>query len=242
MQLCLNRYPVLVVFRLIKYLAWSCLATVLVCGSARAESVSGKASTVDGDGLILFGVEHRLHGIDAVEIDQRCLDNRKRVWSCGIQAKQMLETLVKDQIVTCEWTENDRYKRPLSTCSVNDINLNAAMVYAGYAVAYRRYSERYIDVEQRARKNASGIWLGEFLMPWVHRKNGRKAAIPVPDNARPVKGNINAKGKRYYHCPQDRSYANTRITEGRGERWFSSSSEAESAGWVRPQGYSACKI
>lgn len=240
MKYPLRRCSSLVVVSLARAMALTCLLIPPFINVASADSVTGSAAAVDGDGLILFGIEHRLHGIDAVELDQGCTDHRKKAWLCGVRAKLLLESLVQGQRVTCEWTELDRFQRPLSTCSVNEINLNAAMVYAGYAVAYRRYSERYIEVEERARTNSSGIWSGEFLMPWEHRRTGKSVEIPAPDATRPIKGNINSKGKRYYHCPSDRSYANTRISEGRGERWFSTSGEAESAGWLRPPGYPAC--
>lgn len=46
-----------------------------------------------------------------------------------------------------------------------------------------------------------------------------------------IKGNINARGERIYHVPGTRSYADTRIDEARGERWFCSTGEAEGAGW-----------
>lgn len=50
-----------------------------------------------------------------------------------------------------------------------------------------------------------------------------------------IKGNINARGERIYHVPGARSYADTRIDRDRGERWFCSVGEAESAGWRAPR-------
>ncbi|MBL8200852.1 MAG: thermonuclease family protein [Chromatiales bacterium] len=49
-----------------------------------------------------------------------------------------------------------------------------------------------------------------------------------------IKGNINARGDRIYHMPGMPSYADTRIDESRGERWFCSTSDAERAGWRAP--------
>lgn len=46
-----------------------------------------------------------------------------------------------------------------------------------------------------------------------------------------IKGNINGKGERIYHLPGSPSYADTRISTAKGERWFCSEPEAQAAGW-----------
>lgn len=218
------------------------LSALLVSQSVTADTITGLAKVVDGDGLWVKGIEHRLHGIDAFEYQQGCKNAKGQILYCGLEAKRTLQSLVRDQQVTCRWTNKDRYGRALSTCFVNDINLNAAMVYTGYAMAYRRYSTEYIPYENKARQNQHGAWKGSFVMPWEHRKSGRKVSVPPPDSNRLIKGNINSKGRYYYHCPGDKSYANTRITEAKGERWFATSTEAETAGWVRPPGFVACRL
>jgi len=49
---------------------------------------------------------------------------------------------------------------------IGDTNLNAEIVRQGWAVAYRRYSEDYVEAENEARMNKRGMWAGEFEMPW----------------------------------------------------------------------------
>jgi endonuclease YncB( thermonuclease family) len=44
------------------------------------------------------------------------------------------------------------------------------MVGDDWALAYRRYSEEYIDEEKTARDNQMGIWRGEFMQPWKWRR------------------------------------------------------------------------
>ena len=226
----------------LQYSVLAVVLSVVFCSQLHAATDTGTAAMIDGDGLLMHGLEHRLHGIDAPEADQSCIDSNDRSWMCGAKAARVLDSLVKGQQVTCEWTEKDRYGRALSTCRADGINLNAAMVYTGYAVAYRRYSDRYVMYEDEARENRNGIWSGKFLMPWDHRKRGRKVEVPAPDAGRPIKGNISKKGRQYYHCPSDRSYPNTRISTAKGERWFATSLEAESAGWRRPPGYPVCQL
>jgi hypothetical protein len=50
-----------------------------------------------------------------------------------------------------------------------------------------------------------------------------------------IKGNINSKGERIFHVPGDPNYADTRIQEDEGERWFCTESEARAAGWRAPR-------
>jgi len=209
--------------------------------SIHAESDIGPAKVVDGDGLIINGNEHRLHGIDAVEIDQGCQDQQGRVWFCGQRAREVLKSLVSGEMVQCNWSEKDRWGRRLSTCSINGVDLNAAMVFTGYAIAYRQYSQRYVLIENEARKKRNGIWQGEFTRPAEHRRSGQKLAQQPPDPRRKIKGNISRNGNHYYHCPGDDSYEKTIVSEARNERWFATASEAEAAGWSRPPNFSACR-
>ena len=45
------------------------------------------------------------------------------------------------------------------------------MVFTGYAVAYRKYSKKFISQENLAKKDKLGLWVGTFEMPWDWRKN-----------------------------------------------------------------------
>jgi hypothetical protein len=49
-----------------------------------------------------------------------------------------------------------------------------------------------------------------------------------------IKGNISPEtGEHIYHLPGQKYYAKTRISPGKGERWFCSETEARAAGWRR---------
>ena len=45
------------------------------------------------------------------------------------------------------------------------------MVSNGYAVAYRKYSKKFVSEEIFAKKEKLGLWSGTFMMPWDYRKN-----------------------------------------------------------------------
>jgi len=41
----------------------------------------------DGDTLTVDGTKFRLHGIDAPEFNQICLDEKGQEWNCGVAAR-----------------------------------------------------------------------------------------------------------------------------------------------------------
>ena len=50
------------------------------------------------------------------------------------------------------------------------ININKWMVSNGYAVAYKKYSKKFVAQENIAKKEKLGLWAGTFEMPWEWRK------------------------------------------------------------------------
>jgi len=46
-------------------------------------------------------------------------------------------------------------------------------VREGWAVAYRHFSQDYVDEEEIAKRNRAGIWQGKFEMPWRWRERMR---------------------------------------------------------------------
>ena len=47
------------------------------------------------------------------------------------------------------------------------------MVRNGYAVAYKKYSKKFVSMQEIAEKNKSGLWEGSFDMPWDWRKKNK---------------------------------------------------------------------
>ena len=218
---------------------------LLVAPSAVAESplpasLSGKAVVVDGDSIHVEGHAVRIQGIDAPESRQTCVRPSTGEWDCGKAATAFLEALADRGEATCEVAEQDRYGRFLASCSIGDVDVGAAVVRNGYAVAYRRYSDRYVSDEVLAKRDAAGIWAGSFVMPERWRRGDRlrdappkKAGSESSGDCR-IKGNVSGSG-RIYHLPGSRDYDLTKIDESQGERWFCSVAEAEAAGWRAPR-------
>ena len=46
-----------------------------------------------------------------------------------------------------------------------------------------------------------------------------------------IKGNVARDGERIYHTPWSPWYGRTKISEGKGERWFCDEGAAQAAGW-----------
>ena len=207
-----------------------CVLVLLLVGSPVAFAlVPGDAvRVVDGDTLIWHGQRLRLFGIDAPESGQSC-DMNGKSWACGAWSARMLAQAVADGPVTCAARDIDRHGRTVAICHAGQTDLAQAQVMAGAAVAYARYSSRYLAEEARAKAARHGIWAGRMVMPEAHRAASR---APEPGQAGRcrIKGNIGATG-RIYHQPGQRDYTATRIDPAAGEVWFCTSAEAEAAGF-----------
>jgi Staphylococcal nuclease homologue len=125
-------------------------------------------------------------------------------------------------------------------CHRGEIDLNAAMVREGWAVAFIEYATDYLAEEARAKRDRRGIWAGRFVVPAAYRRG--EPSQSEQDSSSPrvaqaqdcsIKGNISRSGERIYHVPGGTFYDRTKIDEGAGERWFCSEEEAVAAGWRR---------
>jgi endonuclease YncB( thermonuclease family) len=148
--------------------ALSFAAVFSLAVAARADVV-GAARVIDGDTLRIDGDKIRLYGIDAPERRQGC-EAAGADYPCGIVATAwMVERTVGNQ-VRCEGKRRDRYRRLIAVCYVGGESLNAAIVKAGWALAYRRYAVEYVPAEDDARRNIRGMWAGTFEPPWQWRR------------------------------------------------------------------------
>ncbi len=130
---------------------------------------SNKAQVVDGDTIHLDGQKIRFSGIDTPEINQVCNKNDE-VIKCGILAKELLISMIGNNKVKCVNEGVDRYKRILAECFVNNQSLSKFLVREGFAFAYRKYSTKFIEDEDYAKKNKKGMWSMTFEYPWDYRR------------------------------------------------------------------------
>ncbi len=129
---------------------------------------AGPARVIDGDSIVVDGIEVRLQGIDAPEGRQACRRQGKE-WDCGEEARRVLQKIIAGQRVFCHAVKEDQHHRALAVCRVGDMELNREMVRQGFAVSYPSYRQE----EHEAKAGKLGLWSGEFEQPrdW-RRQNG----------------------------------------------------------------------
>ena len=149
------------------------LSLVLYSSASFSEKIiEGKPIIIDGDTIYVDKNKIRLHGIDAPETNQKCtLD--EETWNCGIQSTLALKNFILDKEVYCEIIDIDQYKRFVGICFVDNKNMNKYMVRNGWAIAYRYYSTLFVEDEEIAQKQKSGIWQGTFIEPYLFRKKNK---------------------------------------------------------------------
>ena len=138
-------------------------------GPKAAAEIIGVASVIDGDTLESHNRRIRLDAIDAPEAAQLCVrEGRKQ--RCGQASAFFLADLIGRRTDRCIPHDVDRYGRDIATCWLGDTNLNETMVATGQAVAYRKYSKRYVAAENAAEAARLGLWATVFEMPWDYRR------------------------------------------------------------------------
>ncbi|HVZ06064.1 thermonuclease family protein [Hyphomicrobium sp.] len=192
--------------------------------------IEGSGRVVDGDTLDVGATRIRLEGIDAPEMAQTCETATGKTWACGKVSAAFLRSLVQQRDIACDRTGTDRYRRVLANCFEDGTSVNEAMVRAGMAWAFVRYSREYVTVEADARARKVGVWQGPAEAPWDFRHNKWQLARTTATPGCVIKGNISSHG-HIYHMPWSPWYDRVKIDEARGERWFCSEADALAAGW-----------
>ncbi len=156
------------------------LLILLWVGSAlwavTAEEFSGNVVGVaDGDTIDVLRegaeVTVRLHGVDTPEKRQ----------PYGRQAKKFTVSMVFGRQVRVNVVDIDRYGRTVGiVVRVSDgVELNEALVAAGYAWWYRKYApddKRLEALERLARAGKKGLWKQEDpVSPWNWRRGARSS-------------------------------------------------------------------
>ena len=138
--------------------------------SEEIKIISGTAKVIDGDTIRIGKKKIRLFGIDAPEKEQKC----RKAWltisflsfnkdyPCGQISTKKLKNKINDKFLICEWTNRDRYKRYIAECFKDKKSINSWMVEYGYAVAYRKYSRKYVSKEIFAKEKKKGLMVRYF--------------------------------------------------------------------------------
>lgn len=142
--------------------------------------VYGSVRVITADTLEMYGKYFQLFGIDAPEANQTCANRQGRSYNCGRDAAMWLKNWIGDNELECHVIQQDTKGNMVGTCSYGPYDLGAALVNAGWAVAYLKYSDIYYPYELQAQQNRRGLWQGTFYKPWDWRKiQARKPKIKV---------------------------------------------------------------
>ena len=200
----------------------------LVSGDAWAAPWRGKVVGVaDGDTITVLQdkrpVRIRLQGVDTPEKAQ----------AFGQRAKKFTAALVAGKQVRVTPVDQDRYGRLVAVVHQGAKCLNEALLLAGLAWHYKRYSKskRYAALELEARGKKRGLWSQPDPTPpwrWRRQNKGRRhrgpwprskggAAAPGKAAAGPFHGNLKSK---IFHAPGCRSYncKNCRVVFARADQ------------------------
>ena len=146
------------------------LAVVRFLPEPERMNISGYVRVIDGDSLIVDGMEIRLQGVDAPELTQTCSRDGK-TWECGRDAARRLRAHLGSALVTCRGNRFDQHGRLLAVCRAKEVEVNRWLVDRGWAVSF----DDYPAAEGEARKAGRGIWSGTFERPRIWRERQRDA-------------------------------------------------------------------
>ncbi len=106
-------------------------------------------------------IKVRISGIDAPEIGR----------DYASEAVQFVESLVKNQNIEVE-CDGASYARQTCFLKKDGVDLNSAIVKAGYAWDFPRHSNgKYAADEADARKHKRGLWAGQHIVsPFCQRQ------------------------------------------------------------------------
>ena len=90
-----------------------------------------------------------------------------------MESTKFLKELIGDNEIECITLGKDRYNRFIGICYKDNLDLNSEMVLNGWAIAYRYYSKDYVEEEEKAKQEKRGIWIGDFVEPYLFRKKNK---------------------------------------------------------------------
>ena len=114
---------------------------------------------------------------------------------------------------------------PESVAKDKSRNVKEGMAKLYTKTTNQKYSERLKKAEQYAKDNKKGFWKDFY----VNDTNLYKKYIDSKGRGM-IKGNINRKGLKIYHLPNQKSYKDVKINFKKGEKYFITEKEAQEEG------------
>lgn len=176
-------------------------------------------AVLDGDTIVLDGkVRLRLREIDAPELK----------YCGGVQAKELLESLVKGKRIVLSEYLLDQQGRPMALVYQDSLLVNLAMVESGWARYHHDQTEKTEQLKKAGIK-AKDAKKGVYSSLCWQTEN-----LENPDCL--IKGNIDKnkyEDNKKYYFPGCAQYEFTIVEKDLGENWFCSEEEAQEAGFTK---------
>jgi endonuclease YncB( thermonuclease family) len=149
---------------------------------AASRSFAASPIVRDGSTIELTGAIYRLDGIDAPAFDQLCIDDHADSWTCGVEARDQLASLIGGREVHCEnlGTDATTRNRHIGVCTVEGEtqSLNQLLVRQGFALNFEPAAKgRFKEDEAGAKDNRRGLWKGCFAVPQEFRGGKKDGAL-----------------------------------------------------------------
>lgn len=128
-------------------------------------AIYGEVRVINGDTLMMNNRYIRLFGVDAPESDQTCASRSGRSYHCGREAAAWLRDWITTNPLECRIMQQDAKGNMVGVCSLGQYDIGAALVNAGWAIAYTKYTGIYLPYQESAMKQRVGLWQGKFYMP-----------------------------------------------------------------------------
>lgn len=143
-------------------------------GSAPREqswsAVPADVRVLDGETLRLGDRTLRLRGLDAPDRGESCRTAGGAGFDCAAASADALARLIAGRTLTCEVQGSDSFGRGLGRCAAGGVDVNLAMVAAGFAVAAPGARGTLTAAEQEARTAGRGLWTSGTPETWRSRR------------------------------------------------------------------------
>jgi endonuclease YncB( thermonuclease family) len=155
-----------------KLLLLTCLFFAALCFAKPPTVMSGRVIRVsDGDTIALLNADKaqirvRLYGIDAPE--------KKQLY--GEASRKYLADMVAGKDIEVKVHNIDRYGRSVGHIIIQNLDVNRAMIEAGYSWVYRQYCKipecvKWLLLEEEAKADKRGLWQEpDPVPPWEWRR------------------------------------------------------------------------
>jgi endonuclease YncB( thermonuclease family) len=149
---------------------------------AAGPGFAANSTVYDGGAITVGGTTYRLSGLFAPAADQVCIDDQADSWTCGVEARDQLTSLIGGRDVHCDDLGPDptyrKWHLGICTAGTDTSSLNQLMIRRGLAInAISTGKNRFGADEAEAKNNRQGLWKGCFIAPHEFRVGKKDGAL-----------------------------------------------------------------